>query len=126
MDKKEIKRLLLLVPLFLILTGCTSLIKNQQLKFGIQAAQKELWDEAIFRWKKVLEINPESAAAYNNLAVAYEKKGLWDEAGKAYESAVKLNPQNKYIKSNFQKYKTRFEAKEEETKKTEKKKNEKK
>ena len=116
--------LLLLIPLTLVLSGCSTLMRNQQLQFGIQAAQKNLWDEAIFRWKKTLETNPKSAAAYNNLAVAYEKKGLWDEAGKAYESAVKLNPENKYIKSNYQKYKARFESEEKET--TEKKKNEKK
>ncbi|MFC2161913.1 tetratricopeptide repeat protein, partial [Acidobacteriota bacterium] len=57
--------------------------------------------------EKVLEIHPESGAAYNNLAVAYEKNGDWDNAGKAYESALKFAPKNKYIQANYEKFKTR-------------------
>lgn len=114
MNKKSIPALLLFIPLLLALSGCTTLLKSRQLQFGIQAAQKELWNEAIFRWKKALETNPQSAAAYNNLAVAYEKKGLWDEAETAYESATKLNPENKYIQSNYQKFKDRLESQEKE------------
>lgn len=124
MKKNTRTFLLLLFPLVLVLSGCSTLLRNNQLQFGIQAAQKDLWDEAIFRWKKALEVNPQSAAAYNNLAVAYEKKGLWEEAGEAYEAAIKLAPQNKYVVSNYEKYKDRFESPEKET--PEKKKNEKK
>jgi tetratricopeptide (TPR) repeat protein len=124
MNKKHRYLLLLLIPTVLILSGCSGLTRNNQLTFGIQVAQKNLWDEAIFRWKKFLEIKPNSAAAYNNLAVAYEKKGFWDEAEEAYESALRLNPDNKYIKSNYQNFKDRFKP--EEKKETEKKKNEKK
>jgi Tfp pilus assembly protein PilF len=124
MKKKNKKLLLLLLPLILMLSGCSTLLRNNQLQFGIQAAQKDLWDEAIFRWKKALEVNPQSAAAYNNLAVAYEKKGMWDEAGEAYEAAIKIAPQNKYVNSNYEKFKDRLESPEKET--PEKKKNEKK
>lgn len=126
MNKKKIKLLLLLFPLFLVLSGCSGLMRTRQLQFGIQAAQKNLWDEAIFRWKKTLETDPNSAAAYNNLAVAYEKKGLWDDAEKAYESAIRINPENKYIKSNYENFKLRFESKEDEAENKKKKKNEKK
>lgn len=109
MKKKQRSLLLVFVPLVLLLSGCASMMKtNSQMQFGIQAAQKELWNEAIFRWEKVLEINPESGAAYNNLAVAFEKKGEWDKAKKAYETAIKLAPKNKYIQSNYEKFKTRF------------------
>ncbi len=113
MKKKQLSLLLVFVPLFLFLSGCASMMKtNSQMQFGIQAAQKELWNEAIFRWEKVIEINPESGAAYNNLAVAYEKKGAWDKAEKAYEVAVKFAPKNKYIQSNYEKFKTRYESQE--------------
>lgn len=122
--KNKLVALGVLIPLSLGLFGCSSVQTNNQLKFGIQAAQKDLWDEAIFRWKKAVALNPQSAAALNNLAVAYEQKGMWDEAGKAYEAALKLRPDNKYIESNFQSFKERQEAKEKDQ--TENKKNEKK
>lgn len=124
MKKKQLRSLLVFVPLLLILSGCAPMMTNSQMQFGIQAAQKELWNEAIFRWEKVLEINPESGAAYNNLAVAYEKKGEWDNAGKAYEAAMKFAPKNSYIQSNYEKFKTRRaspEKKESEIKNNEKK-----
>ena len=109
----------------LFLSGCAPVMKtNSQMQFGIKAAQKELWNEAIFRWEKVLEIKPESGAAYNNLAVAYEKKGEWDKAEKAYEAAMKFAPKNKYIQLNYEKFKTRNES--QDKKESEKKNNEKK
>ncbi len=49
---------------------------------GVWAAEHDMWDEAIFRWKKALEENPDAAILHNNLAVAYEKKGLWEETGR--------------------------------------------
>ncbi len=107
MKKKQLFSLLVFVPVILILSGCAPVMTNSQMQFGIQAAQKELWNEAIFRWEKVLEIKPESGAAYNNLAVAYEKKGAWDKAEKAYEAAMKFAPKNKYIQANYEKFKTR-------------------
>lgn len=78
---------------------------DSQLLFGIQAARQELWDEAIFRWKKAILSNPDSAAAHNNLAVAYEQKGLWEEARKEYEIALKLSPGNDHINANYQNFK---------------------
>lgn len=74
------------------------------------AAQKELWEEAIFRWEKVLQVNPDSAVAHNNLAVAYEKKGLLERAQEEYEKALKLSPNNRYIKSNYEKFKKTLES----------------
>ena len=118
MKKNQLLFLLIFVPLLLFLSGCAPIMTKSQMQFGIQAAQKELWNEAIFRWEKVLESFPESGAAYNNLAVAYEKSGEWDNARKAYEAAVKFAPKNKYILSNYEKFKSRQASPEkEETKK---------
>ncbi|MFC2167126.1 tetratricopeptide repeat protein [Acidobacteriota bacterium] len=118
MKKKQLLYLLIFVPLILILSECAPVMTKSQMHFGIQAAQKELWNEAIFRWEKVLEINPESGAAYNNLAVAYEQNGEWDKAGKAYEAAMKFAPKNKYIQVNYEKFKTRRAAPEKKNTKT--------
>jgi tetratricopeptide (TPR) repeat protein len=81
--------------------GCAGPRLSDQVGFGIWAANRDLWDEAIFRWKKVLTQEPRSVAAHNNLAVAYEKKALWEEARKEYEAALKLDPDNPWVKSNY-------------------------
>lgn len=74
---------------------------RDEIKFGVWASERGLWDEAIFRWKKAAAANPRSVAALNNLGVAYEKKGLFDEALKSYEAALAIEPQNSYVKSNY-------------------------
>ncbi|HHF42663.1 MAG: hypothetical protein DRI99_00020 [Candidatus Aminicenantes bacterium] len=99
---------ILLISVILTFTGCASTQGDSQLTFGITAAKQNLWDEAIFRWKKVLQQNPDSAAAHNNLAVAYEKKGFWEEAKREYELALKLAPNNRYIQANYNKFKATF------------------
>ena len=108
----------------LFFAGCSFIPKPDQINFGIWAADKDLWDEAIFRWKKALLLDPDSVAAHNNLAVAYEKKGLWEEAGREYEVALKLAPQNIWIKANYQSFKDNLEvmdkAKEKDKKEAEK------
>ena len=104
-----------------LLGGCASAGPPNQLKFGLWAAERNLWDEAIFRWQKVLAAEPSSVPAHNNLAVAYEKKGLWDKARAAYEAALKIDPKNTYVKTNFDRFKEQQESlKKEEEKEKEK------
>ena len=107
--------MLSLLCLCLLLLGCAGSMPKTQMQFGIKAAQSDLWNEAIFRWKRVLEDDPNSAAAHNNLAVAYEKNGLLEEAAKEYEAAIKIAPNNKYITSNYDKFMKRQEEKKEKT-----------
>lgn len=109
MYKKFTLAFLILSFLSLMLISCAQSLVENQVQFGIQAAQRNLWDEAIFRWKKMISSNPNSAAAHNNLAIAYEKKGLWEDAEKEYETALKLSPSNKYIKSNYEQFKKNYE-----------------
>lgn len=124
--KKSACLFLSLIPLFFLLFGCGTSQPQSQLHFGILSAQKDLWDEAIFRWKKVLESDPDSAAAHNNLAVAYEKKGMWEEAEKEYEIALQLSSKNEYIQSNYDRFKKRMEAFDQDEEKDDKTKKEKK
>jgi Flp pilus assembly protein TadD len=72
-----------------------------QVDFGIKAAQRELWNEALYRWKRAVEVDPTYAAAYNNLAIAYEHNGKFDDARAAYEKALELEPNNVLIKQNY-------------------------
>ena len=72
-----------------------------QVDFGIKAAQRERWNEAVLRWKRAVEIDPTYAAAHNNLAIAYEHKGEFDNARASYEKALELEPNNVLIKQNY-------------------------
>ena len=76
-----------------------------QVEFGISVAQKNLWQEAVFRWERAAEIDPTYAAAFNNLGIAYEQLGKFDQAGKAYEKALELEPQNLSIQQNYDLFK---------------------
>lgn len=95
--------------LALFFSSCSKPILYKQIRFGIQSAQRDLWDEAIFRWKKAVLSNPKASAPHNNLAVAYESKGLWQEAKQEYEIALKLDPKNSYIQENYEKFKRNHE-----------------
>jgi len=76
-----------------------------QVEFGILAAKKELWREALYRWKRTVDLDPSYAAAYNNLAIAYENEGQFDDARKAYEKALELDPHNQQIQQNYDLFK---------------------
>ncbi len=76
-----------------------------QVEFGIRVAQRGLWREAIYRWERATEIDPTYAAAFNNLAVAYEHEGMLDKARKAYDRAIELEPNNVLIQQNYDLFK---------------------
>ena len=87
------------------LSGCTVFQDTSQTeaynRFAIRAAQAQLWNEAIFRWKQVIDIDPADSKAHNNLGVAYEAVGNIDEAIAAYQRAAELAPDNKYYRLNY-------------------------
>src|SRR5262245_9565510 len=76
-----------------------------QVEFGISVAQRGLWREAIYRWEKATEIDPTYAAAFNDLAIAYEHEGQLDKARKAYERALELDPNNAQVRQNYELFK---------------------
>jgi Tfp pilus assembly protein PilF len=76
-----------------------------QVDFGVRVAQQGLWREATYRWERAVELDPTYAAAYNNLAVAYEQAGLLDKAKQAYQKAAELDPKNPSIKQNIELFK---------------------
>jgi Tfp pilus assembly protein PilF len=78
---------------------------KSQVEFGIRVAQNGLWKEAAYRWEKAVELDPSYAAAWNNLAIAYEHEGKFDDARKAYEKAVELDPKNLLIRQNYDLFK---------------------
>ncbi len=72
-----------------------------QVEFGIEVAQSGLWQEAIYRWARASVIDPDYAAAWNNLGIAYEQDGRFDAALEAYEKALDLEPDNLMIQQNY-------------------------
>ena len=78
---------------------------KSQVEFGINVAQRGLWREAIYRWQKATEIDPTYAAAYNDLAIAYEHEGQLDKARKAYDKALELDPNNTQVRQNYELFK---------------------
>jgi Flp pilus assembly protein TadD len=78
---------------------------KSQVEFGIDVARKGLWKEAMYRWERATQLDPTYAAAFNNLAVAYEQQGMFDKAREAYEKATALEPDNLQIKQNYDLFK---------------------
>jgi Flp pilus assembly protein TadD len=78
---------------------------RSQVEFGINVAMRGLWREAIYRWEKAVELDPSYAAAYNDLAIAYEHEGQLEKARKAYEKAIEIEPNNTQIRQNYELFK---------------------
>jgi Tfp pilus assembly protein PilF len=78
---------------------------RSQVEFGINVAQRGLWHEAIYRWEKAVELDPTYAAAFNDLAIAYEHEGQLQKARKAYEKALEIDPNNSQIRQNYELFK---------------------
>lgn len=99
------RRTLSLVAVFLLISAAAFADgrkqAQQEVQFGIEVARKGLWREALYRWEKAVELDPQYAAAFNNLAIAYEHEGQFDKARRAYEKALQLEPNNPVVRQNF-------------------------
>lgn len=97
------------VIIFLILFGFSNFLYSADkkadaekfIRFGVLASQKGLWKEAIYRWKRAIELDPTNWKAYNNLAVAYEREGMFNEALNLYQIALQYSQENFYVKKNY-------------------------
>jgi type IV pilus assembly protein PilF len=95
---------------FLLFAACPSWAEQrgqakEQVEFGVQVAQRGLWREAIYRWERATQLDPTYAAAFNNLAVAYEHEGQLAKAREAYEKALALEPNNALVRQNYDLFK---------------------
>ena len=102
-------RILVLTLLVAVASASPALAQRKQAKeqveFGIQVAQRGLWKEAIYRWERATQLDPTYAAAFNNLAVAYEHEGRLQKAREAYEKALALEPANALVRQNYDLFK---------------------
>jgi hypothetical protein len=96
------------MAVLLAVAGCRSSADltrpETQRQFGVRMAKMNLWREAMFRFQRAVELEPQNAMAYNNLAVAYEAVGDFDAAAAAYREALRLDRSNQYIQRNYSRY----------------------
>jgi Flp pilus assembly protein TadD len=91
--------------------SCASAAKaemKQQWEFGVEMARRGAWKEALFRFRRSVELSPRNAELHNNLAVAYESTGDYRNAHREYQAALELDPKNERIRSNFDSFNTFF------------------
>ena len=74
---------------------------DSQLDFGIQMAKRGLWNEALFRFSRVLAERPGDARVLNNMAVAYEAIGQFDKALEHYKLALERDSSNRELRRNY-------------------------
>lgn len=102
---KLFKFLTIIVMALLLTSACATKSSGSEFSFANRLASKGLWKEALVRWQRIAESGRESAALYNNIAVALEQQGRPEEAEKAYEKALKLAPGSDKIQSNLNRLK---------------------
>ncbi len=92
------------------LSACARPPAVRTLKAGVAAALADDWDTAVRHWTEAVRMDPGSAAARNNLAIAFEKRGDWEAARSEYEAAVRLDPDDLTIRTNYAAFKARIES----------------
>jgi tetratricopeptide (TPR) repeat protein len=71
------------------------------LTLSMQYYQAKRFPEAIAISKGILQTNPNSADAYNNLGISYAGLGQWDEATASLQAALRINPNYQLAKNNL-------------------------
>ena len=99
---------LVTLTLLLIGAGCRSAADTNtsetQRQFGVRMARVNLWREAMFRFRRAVQIDPQDAQAHNNLAVALEANGDFDAAAKEYREALRLDRSDPHIQKNYSRF----------------------
>jgi Tfp pilus assembly protein PilF len=83
---------------------------EEQLSFGIQMAKRGLWNEAVFRFSKVLSERPGDVRVLNNMAVAYEAIGEFDLALEHYKKALEGDSSNRDLRRNYAQFVEFYES----------------
>ena len=79
---------------------------KEQVEFGIKVAQNGLWNEALYRWQKAVELDPTYAAAWNNLAHrATSTRGSSRRRRRRTRRRSQLDPKNLLIRQNYDLFK---------------------
>ncbi len=80
----------------------TSVVGGQNLlNLSMEQYQSGRYEEAIQTAQEVLKTSPNSAAAYNNMAVAYLALKRYDDAIQSAQQALRVNPDFQLAKNNL-------------------------
>lgn len=96
-----------LIIVFFLFISCQSSImisSKEYAKYGTKAFKLKLYNEAEFRFKQAVLIDPKNAEYLNNLAVICEILGKVEEAKNYYIQAINIAPKNKKIKENYERF----------------------
>ena len=104
--KRTIRRWLpITVALVVLVAGCSHHADmtrpSTQDNFGVQMAKMSLWREALFRFRRAVEINPSDPMAHNNLAVVLMEMGKYEESREELVKALALRRYFEPALSNF-------------------------
>lgn len=98
----------------LLFASCSSVPSGTdwkgQMKYGAYMAKRGFWREALFRFEKAVELQPDDAKVQNNLAVACESVGETARALSAYKRALELAPNDTQIKRNYARFAESYTA----------------
>ena len=62
---------------------------------GMDHMESEDFDNAILKFKKAIEIDPNFAFSWDNLGVCYRKSNQYEEAINAYKKSLEINPEGR-------------------------------
>jgi Flp pilus assembly protein TadD len=95
--------------LAVLLVGCASTKAttgevHAQMREGVRAAERNYWQEALFRFEQARDLQPNDPEVLNNLAVALEALGRYDEALATYKQALEHASKNTVIRKNYARF----------------------
>ena len=92
----------------IISVGCASSGAHAQahaeMREGVRAAQRNYWQEALFRFQSAQAIEPSGPEVLNNLAVALEALGCYDEALATYKQALQTGSKPTPLRRNYARF----------------------
>jgi tetratricopeptide (TPR) repeat protein len=77
---------------------------KEEMKFGLNAAKRGYWLEALSRYERANELVPGQVNVLNNIAVALEAAGRFEEALVTYETATEISPNDRVLRRNFSQF----------------------
>lgn len=103
--------IIILVISFLSLSCSRANLRKRAKMFnelGITCLEQELYQDSVFWFEKVLELEKSNESALNNLAIAFSGLGMYDKALELYEKAYEIS-QNHKIQENMDQIKRLIE-----------------
>lgn len=77
---------------------------EEQMAFGVDMAKRGLWREALFRFQRAHQLDPNTPRVLNNMAVAFEAVGDFDRALEYYKLALESDSANKDLRKNYARF----------------------